>query len=88
MKKIVLVLGLVMGSMLVSDVCASINKNGAAVESNIDHNKDGKKKKKCKKACCKHDATATETSKGCSKEGTSCCKKKKTSDAPTTAPSN
>ncbi len=79
MKKLVLVLGLVMGSMLASDAIAAVSINGNTVEHN-----DGakhRKKKNCKKACCNSDAAAT-PKKGCSKEGSSCCKKKTTTEAP------
>ncbi len=80
MKKLVLVLGLVMGSMLASDAIAAVNFKGNSIEHNDGAKKD-RKKKNCKKACCKSDATAT-PKKSCSKEGVSCCKKKTTTEAP------
>lgn len=85
MKKLVLVLGLVMGSMLASDAIAAVSYDGVAIE----HNDSDKKKckKKCKKECCKKTEAASKP-KGCSKEGASCCKKKTTETTPTeTTPS-
>ncbi len=78
MKKLVLVLGLVIGSMVASDAIAAVYSNATAIENN-DISKNDRKKKK--KKHCKSDASSTKT-KGCSKEGASCCKKKTTTDAP------
>lgn len=79
MKKLVLVLGLVMGSMLASDAIAAISYNGTGVE-NCDEPKKVCKKKRHRK-CCKSETAATKT-KSCSKEGASCCKKKTATEAP------
>lgn len=79
MKKLVLVLGLVMGSMLASDAIAAISYNGTVVENCDGPKKECKKKKH--RRCCKSEATAT-PKKSCSKEGASCCKKKTTTEAP------
>jgi hypothetical protein len=84
MKKLVLVLGLVMGSMLASDAIAAVSYDGVAIE----HNDSDKKKckKKCKKECCKKTEAASKP-KSCSKEGASCCKKKATPTPTETTPS-
>ena len=70
MKKILLVLGLVMGSMLVSDAYAavSVKNNGNTIENHDKEKKEKKKKKKAKKACCSSTSSTSTTP--------SCCKKK------------
>jgi len=78
MKKIVLVVGLIMGSMLVSDAYASISVN--PTETTVVSKDKIKKKKKAKKAC-----STAEASKGCSGTTSSCCKKKAAA-APEVAP--
>lgn len=82
MKKIVLVLGLVMGSMIASDAFAynSYSSAGSSVSFN-EPSKEVKKKKKSKKGCCKPGSEAASATKGhCSSAKSSCCSKKKASD--------
>ena len=79
MKKIVLVLGLVMGSFVFSDAIAAVStKSNVAIEN---HDTPLKKKKKAKKSCCASKSEASAT-KSCSKEKSSCCSKKKTETTP------
>ncbi len=78
MKKIIVVLALVIGSFVASDVVAAI-KISVNTTENCNHPKKECKRKK-KKSCCKSEAAAAKT-KSCSKEGTSCCKKKATDAA-------
>jgi len=79
MKKLVLVLGLVMGSLVFSDAIAAVStKSNIAIEKN---DTPVKKKKKAKKSCCTSKSEASAT-KSCSKEKSSCCSKKKTETAP------
>lgn len=84
MKKIVLVLGLVMGSMLASDAFASnISVSGTSIVKHEEPKKETKKKRKSKKSCCSSKSEAASASKGhCSKGKSSCCSKKTTETAP------
>lgn len=73
MKKLVLVLGLVMGSMLASDAFAAVSFS-TVVKKEISKDKPKKEKKRKHKKCC--SKTETTEAKGCAKKEAGCCKKK------------
>ena len=87
MKKLVLVLGLIIGSFLAPDALAAVSFNTSET-SIVKDDKPRKDKKKKSKKHCKTEATDVSKSKGCSKEASSCCSKKKTTETPKETPAN